>query len=139
MKRFLGLTLIIILFCGCTGNKNTYYQYYKHANKIASTINFELNSLDENVDLRSLLIYYDKYKKDLENTDFTKPVIFILEYENSYPIVVSFFTGEDNAIFEKGTVIFDKNLKSEDITSALIWSNLELDKEIVQTLNWGKE
>lgn len=89
MKRFLGLTLIIILFCGCTGNKNTYYQYYKHANKIASTINFELNSLDENVDLRSLLIYYDKYKKDLENTDFTKPVkgtLLIYKYTEQGPL-----------------------------------------------------
>jgi len=56
-----------------------------------------------------------------------QPVICILEYEDAYPIVISFVTGENGAVVTKSTIVFDKKINQETFTSDLYWANLELD------------
>ena len=50
-----------------------------------------------------------------------------MEYEEAYPIVISFVTGENGAVLTKSTIVFDKKINQESITSGLLWDNLELD------------
>jgi len=48
------------------------------------------------------------------------PGICILEYKDSYPIMVTFIKGENNAVLLSGTVYFKKNPCEEDISRHLL-------------------
>ena len=56
-----------------------------------------------------------------------QPAICILEYDDAYPIVIYFVTGENDAVATKSTIVFDKKINQEAFTSDLFWTNLELD------------
>ncbi len=81
--------------------------------------------------------YYAFYSYDLfvDNKFLKQPAICILEYEDAYPIVISFVTGENGAVVTKSTITFDKKINPETFTSHLLWSNLELDGMYVLPLN----
>lgn len=50
-----------------------------------------------------------------------------MEYEDAYPIVISFVTGENGAVVTKSSIVFDKTINQDTFTSDLFWANLELD------------
>ena len=70
---------------------------------------------------------FDTYDLFVDNKLLKQPAICILEYEEAYPIVIFFVTGENGAVLTKSTIVFDKKINQESITSGLLWDNLELD------------
>ena len=70
------------------------------------------------------LLSYDLFVDSKINK---QPAICIMEYEDAYPIVISFVTGENGAVVTKSSIVFDKTINQDTFTSDLFWANLELD------------
>ena len=70
------------------------------------------------------LLSYDLFVDSKINK---QPVICIMEYEDAYPIVITFVTGENGAVVTKSSIVFDKTINQDTFTSDLFWANLELD------------
>ena len=71
------------------------------------------------------------YNLFVDNELHKQPAICILEYENSYPIIIGFVTDENGAVLAQGTIVFYNKINLERITSSLISLGLDLDEMYV--------
>ena len=123
-------------------NKAIRDEILRHHKNYILSMPLNLFWLNNNTDVNPVLITSFLNVSDFftdENIS-ESPGLCILEYENSYPVMVSFTKGRDNAVYLSGSVCWIENPSEDDISFLLMTNcNMILQNKYVTDIQFDAE